>query len=188
MSKGLQKPLVNHIFLTSNGEYVTNVLKLCERITLQQKRVLLITHRQSSFVSNLEGNPFGMLALDMTVCSVDDVESAPGTIIRLFDQMVLPDIIIFDMHSIIWSMLQRPVMQQCSTDKLVRNIAKCSAAFTNYLGMVREVDTLVIMPQDSYPLTPAQFQLLIDLYFYDNECSTNFSQISTSIGVAQGFK
>ncbi|EDW86364.2 uncharacterized protein Dwil_GK15470 [Drosophila willistoni] len=141
-----------------------------------------------------------MLALDMTVCPVDDVESAPVTIIRLFDQMVLPDIIIFDMHSIIWSMLQRPVMQQCSTDKLVRNIAKCSAAFTNYLGMVREskqckmslnparVDTLVIMPQESYPLTPAQFQLLIDLYFYDNECSTNFSQISTSIGAAQGFK
>jgi len=131
-----------------------------------------------------------------------DIESAPRRIIELYDCTPRPDLIIFDMHSIIAELICRPVLQQCSREALVRHIAKCAAAFCNYREMVhmskqeqtrlsgkeQVVDSIVIMPTETYPLSPAQFKLLIGLYFCGNKLYNNFSELSDRIRLLQGLR
>ncbi|XP_034667777.1 uncharacterized protein LOC117901216 [Drosophila subobscura] len=197
----------NHIFLTHNSDYVRSVGKLCERATLHDKRVLLITSRLYDLSKGHDGwdGRQSVVKGRISVCKLIDIESTPQQLLDLHDGYEpshdLPDLIVFDLHSIISELLKRPVLQQCSTDKLVRHIAKCSAAFANYRELVcnerlggkpvdgngaNGVDTIVIMSQESYPMTPAQFKLLMGLYYCGNECYTNFSQLSAQISLSQG--
>ncbi|XP_017156279.1 uncharacterized protein LOC108164860 isoform X1 [Drosophila miranda] len=200
--------ITNHIYLTHNNDYDRNVEKLCERATLHNKRVMLITSRKYPLPRELDGRQTAAKGR-ISVCRLIDIEATPQQLLDLHDGYQpshgLPDLIVFDLHSIIAEVLQRPVMQQCSTDKLVRHIAKCSAAFANYREMVcnewlgageggksvtengsNGVDTIVVMSQESYPMTPAQFKLLIGLYFCGNECYTSFSKLSAQISISQG--
>ncbi|XP_034484189.1 uncharacterized protein LOC117789209 [Drosophila innubila] len=188
----------NHIFLSPNGDYSRHLVKLCERCVQHEKKVLLLTQRK---MSSILEKPRSLHQLEHWLhIAFKDIESAPRRIIELYDCAPHPDLIVFDMHSIIAELICRPVLQQCSRETLVRLIAKCAAAFCNYREMVHvsklelarstgkehPVDTIVIMPTEAYPLSPEQFKLLIGLYFYGNELYNNFSQLSERIRVSQG--
>ncbi|XP_022208765.2 uncharacterized protein LOC111065095 [Drosophila obscura] len=197
----------NHIFLTHNNDYGRSIEKLCERVTLRDKRVLFISSRIDD-LSNVAGEWNGREAIvkgRITPFRLTDIESTPQKLLDIHDEYQpshgLPDLIVFDLHSVIAELLQRPLLQQCSTDKLVRHIAKCSASFANYRELLCSewlggksvddsghsgVDTVVVMSQESYPMTPAQFKLLMGLYYCGNECYTSFSKLSTQISLSQG--
>ncbi|EDW65825.2 uncharacterized protein [Drosophila virilis] len=185
----------NHIFLAPNGEYRRHLVKLCELCVEHEKKVLLMTQNQMSLPGTLK-KPRSLVHMERWMSiALKDIESAPRRIIELYDCQPRPDLIIFDMHSIVAELIGRPVLQQCSRKTLVRHVAKCAAAFCNYLEMVHvskqkhnrnAVDAIVIMPTETYPLTPAQFKLLIGLYFSGNELYTNFSALSERIRLSQG--
>ncbi|TDG40888.1 hypothetical protein AWZ03_012689 [Drosophila navojoa] len=185
----------NHIFLSPNGEYSRPMLKLCEHCVSHEKKVLLLTQQQFNLPVTLK-KPRSLVHMERWISiTLNDIESAPRRIIELFDCQPRPDLIIFDMYSIVAELLSRPVLQQCTTPTLVRHIAKCAAAFCNYLEMVQAykqkqklnaVDAIIVLPTESYPLTQAQFKLLIGLYFSDNEVYTNFASLSERIGLSMG--
>ncbi|KAH8345234.1 uncharacterized protein [Drosophila kikkawai] len=192
MSTSLGNCISNYIYLAANEDYAQGLVKLCERCALNDNRVLLITKRKGSTTSSF--------SKCLKVLQVVDIESAPCRLLDLQENISAdisaPNLIVFDLHSLILEAIQRPVMQQCSTDQMVRHIAKCAAAFVNYKeqvaatmkqrGQGEALDTIVVMSQDSYPLTPAQFKLLIGLYFCGNECHTIFSKLAGRISVSQG--
>lgn len=172
---------------------ITRHFQLCERCALNGNRVLLITNRKSS--------TSGSHIKSLRILQLADIESAPHRLLDLHgsggpdNDISAPDLVVFDLHSLVLEAIQRPVMQQCSTDQMVRHIAKCAAAFANYRELVanmelsgkrKSLDTIVVMSQDSYPMTQAQFKLLIGLYFYGNECHTIFSTLAGRISVLQG--
>lgn len=174
------------------------LLQLCERCVQREKKVLLLTqHKMSSILDK----PRSLLHLEHWLHIVfKDIESAPRRIIELYDCAPRPDLIIFDMHSVVAELISRPVLQQCSRETLVRHIAKCAAAFCNYREMVHMskleqsratgkqtvLDTVVVLPGEAYPLTPEQFKLFIGLYFCGNELYTNFADLSERIRLSQG--
>lgn len=190
----------NHIFLSPNSDYSRHLVKLCERCVQHEKKVLLLTQRK---MSSILEKPRSLQQLEHWLhIAFKDIESAPRRIIELYDCTPRPDLIIFDMHSIIAELICRPVLQQCSREALVRHIAKCAAAFCNYREMVhmskqeqtrlsgkeQVVDSIVIMPTETYPLSPAQFKLLIGLYFCGNKLYNNFSELSDRIRLLQGLR
>ncbi|XP_017056284.1 uncharacterized protein LOC108098089 [Drosophila ficusphila] len=185
-----------YIYLTGTEDYVLNLAKLCERFALKEKRVLLITSRQQGMASCYPWD-FSNRSKYLTTLQLLDVESTPHQMLELQDntEPFAPDLIIFDLQSLVLEALLRPVMQQCSTDKMVRHIAKCSAAFVNYREILanlepqkagKSINTIVVMSQEPYPMSPAQFKLLIGLYFHGNECYTNFAKLSARIQDTQG--
>ncbi|KAH8289357.1 hypothetical protein KR054_004191 [Drosophila jambulina] len=194
MTTSLGDCITNYIYLTANEDYAKCLAKLCERCAVNDNRVLLITNRKGITSSSSSSKCLKILQLA-------DIESTPCRLLDLQgggsaeNPISAPDLIVFDLHSLVLEAIQRPVMQQCSTDQMVRHIAKCAAAFANYRELVanmelraerKSLDTVVVMSQDSYPMTPAQFKLLIGLYFYGNECHTIFSQLAGRISVSQG--
>ncbi|KAH8291679.1 hypothetical protein KR018_005291, partial [Drosophila ironensis] len=161
--------------------------QLCQRCVGQQKRVLLITSRQQECPQVTGAGASNLLKL----LRIPDLESAPVHLDEPPEPP--PHLVIFDLQALVRDALQRPVMQQLSADKLVRQIAKGSAAFANFRellearaegGKTRPVTSVVVMSQDAYPMTPAQFKLLCGLYFYGNECCTTFAQLEGSISAA----
>ncbi|KAH8366400.1 hypothetical protein KR084_004313 [Drosophila pseudotakahashii] len=188
----------NFIYLTGSEDYALNLAKLCERFALKEKRVFLITSRQQEMAKRFSLNSQGCSKY-LSILQLLDVESTPHRLLELqdnADSIRRPHLIVFDLQSLVLDALLRPVMQQCSTDKMVRHIAKCSASFVNYREILasleptkatRPIDTIVVMSQEPYPMSPAQFKLLIGLYFHGNECHTNFAKLSTRIQVGQGF-
>ncbi|XP_017114431.1 uncharacterized protein LOC108137316 [Drosophila elegans] len=186
----------NYIYLTGTEDYALNLTKLCERFASKEKRVLLITSRQQGIAKRYPWNSPNR-SKNLTILQLD-VESMPHRMLELQDntEPFGPDLIVFDLQSLVLDALLRPVMQQCSTDKMVRHIAKCSASFVNYREILtnldlqkagKAIDTIVVMSQEPYPMSPAQFKLLIGLYFHGNECHTNFAKLSGRILVSQGF-
>ncbi|EDV38343.1 uncharacterized protein Dana_GF21740 [Drosophila ananassae] len=172
----------NYIYLAANADYGRSLSKLCERSLLQKQRILLINSRQGSAeLHNLEKYS------TLQIVHMPDIESTPHGFLDFPDRDL--DLVIFDLNSIVLNALHRPVMQQCSTDKLVRHIAKCSAAFANYREQLqarcKSVNTVLVMSQDSYPLTQAQFKLLCGLYFCGNECHTSLSKLAGRIFSSQ---
>ncbi|KAH8387489.1 hypothetical protein KR093_007323, partial [Drosophila rubida] len=176
-----------------------DVLQLCERCVQHEKKVLLLTQRK---MSNILEKPRSLQQLQHWLhITFKDIESTPRRLIELYDCAPRPDLIVFDMHSIIAELICRPVLQQCSREALVRLIAKCAAAFCNYREMLhmssklepqkqqqRQLDTIVIMPSETYPLSAAQFKLLIGLYFCGNKLFTNFAELAERIRVSQGLR
>ncbi|KAH8244900.1 hypothetical protein KR032_002104 [Drosophila birchii] len=191
MTTSLNDCIGNYIYLTANEDYAKCLTKLCERCALNNNRVLLITNRKGIISTSSKCLKVLQLAdIETTPCRLLDLQGNAGA-----DSISAPDLIVFDLHSLVLEAIQRPVMQQCSTDQMVRQIAKCAAAFANYRELVtnmelrgqrKSLDTVVVMSQDSYPMTPAQFKLLIGLYFYGNECHTIFSKLVGRISVSQG--
>ncbi|KAH8373591.1 hypothetical protein KR200_011392 [Drosophila serrata] len=192
MTTSLSDCISNYIYLTANEEYTKCLEKLCERCALNENRVLLITNRKGISSSNSKCLKIFQLAdIESTPCRLLDLQGSCSA----ENDTSAPDLIVFDLHSLVLEAIQRPVMQQCSPDQMVRQIAKCAAAFANYRELVanmelrgqrKSLDTVVVMSQDSYPMTPAQFKLLIGLYFYGNECHTIFSKLAGRISVSQG--
>ncbi|XP_034106308.1 uncharacterized protein LOC117569302 [Drosophila albomicans] len=188
----------NHIFLTPNGDYSRHLIRLCERCVQHEKKVLLLTQRKMSSIFLEKPRSLQQLQHWLHI-TFKDIESAPRRLIELVDCAPRPHLIVFDMHSIIAELICRPVLQQCSRETLVRLIAKCAAAFCNYREMLRmsakpeqqeqhRLDTIVIMPSETYPLSAAQFKLLIGLYFYGNKLFTNFTELAERIRVSQGLR
>ncbi|XP_030378782.1 uncharacterized protein LOC115627290 [Scaptodrosophila lebanonensis] len=222
---------INHIYLTSNTEYGRLLVQLCEKSAKCGKNVLIITQSRTSLSDMLEKHRSSGHFL---ILLLSDIESAPRHIVELYECTSMPDLIIFDLNSIIVNLLRWPVMQQRNTETLVRNIAKCAAAFCSYRQMVQQfkeqqqqkrkqeqlqdmgskaketmigkdkqddkkptkkeeqeairshpLNTIIIMPTDTYPLSPAQFKLLIGLYFYDNVCHTDFARMVACIRDSQ---
>ncbi|XP_017067421.1 uncharacterized protein LOC108105388 [Drosophila eugracilis] len=188
----------NFIYLTGSEDYALNLAKLCERFALKEKRVLLITSRQQGMAKRYPWDTQNCSKY-LTILQLVDVESTPLRMLEMqnnAESFRIPDLIVFDLQSLVLDALLRPVMQQCSTDKMVRHIAKCSASFVNYREILtnlelqkegKPIDTIVVMSQEPYPMSPAQFKLLIGLYFHGNECHTNFGKLSARILVSQGF-
>ncbi|XP_037726424.1 uncharacterized protein LOC119557645 [Drosophila subpulchrella] len=188
----------NFIYLTGSEDYALNLAKLCERFVLKEKRVFLITSRQREMAKRFALNSQSSSKY-LAILQVLDVESTPNRMLELQDQaesLRCPDLIVFDMQSLVLESILRPVMQQCSTSQMVRHIAKCSASFVNYREILasselqkaaKPIDTIVVMSQEPYPMSPAQFKLLIGLYFHGNECHTNFAQLSSRILLSHGF-
>ncbi|XP_016980041.1 uncharacterized protein LOC108045277 [Drosophila rhopaloa] len=187
----------NYIYLTGTEDYALNLAKLCERFAAKEKGVLLITSRQQGMAKRYSLDSKNCNKY-LTFLQLVDVESTPHRLLELQDnaESFDPDLIVFDLQSLVLDALLRPVMQQCSTDKMVRQIAKCSASFVNYREILanlhvqkagKSIDTIVVMSQEPYPMSPAQFKLLIGLYFHGNECHTNFAKLSSRILATQGF-
>ncbi|XP_039499974.1 uncharacterized protein LOC120456910 [Drosophila santomea] len=189
----------NYIYLTGSEDYALNLAKLCERFATKEKRVLLITSRQQGMAKRYPWEEAHSCSKYLTILQLVDVESTPLRMLEMQDSaesLRSPDLIVFDLQSLVLDALLRPVMQQCSTDKMVRHIAKCSASFVNYREILANmaeqkagkcIDTIVVMSQEPYPMSAAQFKLLIGLYFHGNECHTNFSKLSAKIMVSQRF-
>ncbi|XP_017005434.2 uncharacterized protein [Drosophila takahashii] len=183
----------NFIYLTGSEDYALNLAKLCERFALKEKRVFLITSRQQEMAKRFSLNPLNCSKY-LSILQPQDFESTPLRLLELQDSpaessMRRPHLIVFDLQSLVLDALLRPVMQQCSRDKMVRHIAKCSASFVNYREILAPpIDTIVVMSQEPYPLSPAQFKLLIGLYFHGHECHTNFAKLSSRLLDAQVFK
>ncbi|KAH8373235.1 hypothetical protein KR009_008028 [Drosophila setifemur] len=193
MSPPSSNCLRNYVYLAGNEDYGPGLSKLCERCALKEKRVLLITSRNARLTRRFQ---FEVRSKAQEILLVPDIEGTPMRLLDLHSSSAAatPDLIVFDLHALVMEVLQRPVMEQCSTDKLVRHVAKCAAAFANYRALLghsteaatKAIDTVVVMSQAPYPLTQAQFKLLIGLYFYGNECYTNFSKLAGNISVCHG--
>ncbi|EDV91676.1 uncharacterized protein LOC6566090 [Drosophila grimshawi] len=179
-----------HIYLASNVEYSTHLLKLCEHCVQNEKKVLLLTENcEMLYLVDTMEKPRSLAHMErcMSIVALKEIESAPRHIIELFDCLPRPQLIVFDMNSIVAAELISNTQLQI----LIRHMAKCAAAFCNYMQMQNmfkhacNIDAIVIMPTAKYPLTSAHLKLLIGLYFSTNPLYTNFAALVESIRQSQ---
>lgn len=179
----------NHVYLApspndeGNDAYVRPLVKLCERCMQHGKKVQLLTQHN---LSGMLEKPQSLHELEnWLIVLFKDIESAPRRIIELFDCAARPDIIIFDINSMVSELIRR----ESSSEMIMRHMAKCSASFCHYLGLLHVSnllkihDIVVILPvsiADPY-LTSEQIRILIGLNFSGYQIHNNFDYLSRCV-------
>ncbi|ALC49188.1 CG4949 [Drosophila busckii] len=177
------KRIRNHIILAPNEEYKQKVFKFMELSMQRRKKIMLLTQKNTNFTDGLQ-KQFPTTPIHLLIKVLfNRIEQAPTRLAELSGCTPRPDVVIFDMESLIGELLSRPILQQWDRQTTVRLIARLSAAFSNYSEVLhlcvptKIVDCIVIMPKDPYPLTATQFRLLYGLYFIRFKVYTSFDEI-----------
>lgn len=179
----------NHVYLApspndeGNDAYVGPLVQLCERCIQQGKKVQLLTQHN---LSGMLEKPQSLHALEnWQIVQFKDIDTAPQRVIELFDRSESPDIIIFDIHSMVSELIRR----ESSSDMIMRYMARCSAAFCNYLRLLYRSnhlkirDIVVILPvgiADPY-LSSEQVRILIGLNFSNYQIHYLFDYLSRCV-------
>lgn len=166
-----------------SDSYVRHLVKLCERCMQHHKKVQLLTQHN---LSGMLEKPRSLQELEhWLIIMFKDIESAPRRIVELYDCAPRPDLIIFDINSMVIELIGR----QSSSEMIMRHMAKCSASFRHYLGVLymsnmdKVVEAVVILPGSVADpvLTSEQLRILIGLYFADYKIHYSFEYLSECI-------